>query len=164
MNANNSIKIQDQINRRVFLGGAGGGLGFAALASLIKPVGATEVTGTSPLVAPHFLPQAKRIIYLFQSGGPAQMDLYDPKPDLINRYGEEVPKSVYPDERKTTMTSGQVSFPVAPSRYKFNRCGQSGIELSETVPELSRMADDICVIRSMHTEAINHDPAATFFQ
>jgi uncharacterized protein (DUF1501 family) len=157
--------------RRRFFGQTGTGVATAALASLLKPelfaAGSREparnaIGGLKDL--PHYAAKAKRVIYLFQSGGPAQMDLYDPKPDLIKRYGEEVPKSVYPDERKTTMTSGQVSFPVAPSRYKFNRCGQSGIELSETLPELSRMADDICVIRSMHTEAINHDPAATFFQ
>ncbi len=140
-----------------------------ALASLLNPSafgaparGRNAIGGLNAF--PNFAPRAKRVIYLFQSGGPAQMDLYDPKPDLVKRYGEEVPKSVYPDERKTTMTSGQTSFPVAPSRFKFNRCGQSGIELSEVLPGLARVADEVCVIRSMYTEAINHDPASTFFQ
>jgi uncharacterized protein (DUF1501 family) len=155
-------------SRRSFLGRGATGLGAAALAGLLnpKPLGArpTRSAGGGLSDLPHHAPKAKRIIYLFQSGGPAQMDLYDPKPDLVRRFGEEVPKSVYPDDRKTTMTSGQTSFPVAPSRFQFQRHGQSGIELSELMPALARMADDICVIRSMHTEAINHDPAATFFQ
>lgn len=157
------------LTRRRFFGRAGTGVATAALASLMNPElfaardkKRNAIGGLVDL--PHFRAKAKRVIYLFQSGGPAQMDLYDPKPDLTRRFGEEVPKSIYPDDRKTTMTSGQTSFPVAPSRYKFNPCGQSGIELSEMLPGLSRMADDICVIRSMHTEAINHDPAATFFQ
>jgi uncharacterized protein (DUF1501 family) len=92
------------------------------------------------------------------------MDLFDYKPHLAERFGEEVPKSVYPDERKTTMTSGQKSFPVAPSTMKFARHGQSGIWLSEPQRHLAEMIDDVCVIKSMHTEAINHDPAATLFQ
>ena len=154
--------------RRSFFGRGATGVGLAALGSLLNPElfaakpRRNDIGGLTDL--PHFTPKAKRVIYLFQSGGPAQMDLYDPKPDLVNRLGEEVPKSVYPDERKTTMTSGQTSFPVAPSRFQFARHGQSGMELSELMPALGRMADDICVIRSMHTEAINHDPAATFFQ
>jgi len=157
------------MTRRRFFGSGGTGLASAALASLLNPAlfAATPrqrnaIGGLKDL--PHFKPRASRVIYLFQSGGPAQMDLFDPKPDLARRFGEEVPKSVYPDERKTTMTSGQSSFPVAPSRYRFRKCGQSGIELSEMLPGLATVADDICVIRSMHTEAINHDPAATFFQ
>ncbi len=165
------LETEQIMTRRRFFGLAGTGVATAALASLLNPElfaarnrepVRNAIGGLQDL--PHYTPKAKRVIYLFQSGGPAQMDLYDPKPDLIRRYNEEVPKSVYPDDRKTTMTSGQTRFPVAPSRFKFNQCGQSGIELSETLPALSRMADDICVIRSMHTEAINHDPAATFFQ
>ena len=164
MNANNSIKIQDQINRRVFLGGAGGGLGFAALASLIKPVGATEVMDASPLVAPHFPPQAKRIIYLFQSGAPSQMDLFDPKPQMEKYRGEDLPDSIRKGQRLTTMTSGQKSFPVAPSMFSFAQHGKSGMWFSELVPNMARHADRWCMIRSMHTEQINHDPAITFFQ
>lgn len=157
------------LTRRSFFGRTGTGVATAALASLVnsellaaKEKQRNAIGGLVDL--PHFKAKAKRVIYLFQSGGPAQMDLYDPKPDLVYRFGEEVPKSVYPDDRKTTMTVGQTSFPVAPSGYKFNQCGQSGIELSEVLPGLSRVADDICVVRSMHSEAINHDPAATFFQ
>ncbi|RMF38805.1 MAG: DUF1501 domain-containing protein [Planctomycetota bacterium] len=113
---------------------------------------------------PHFRPRARRVIYLFQSGGPAQMDLFDYKPHLRNRLGEEVPKSVYPDDRKTTMSSAQASFPVAPSAFQFARHGQAGTWISETLPYTARMADELCVIRSMYTEAINHDPAITFLQ
>ena len=159
MNANNSIKIQDQINRRVFLGGAGGGLGFAALASLIKPVGASETMGTTPLVAPHFPPQAKRIIYLFQSGAPSQMDLFDPKPQMEKYRGEDLPDSIRKGQRLTTMTSGQKSFPVAPSMFSFAQHGESGMWFSELVPNMARHSDRWCMIRSMHTEQINHDPA-----
>ncbi len=155
--------------RRSFLGQTGAGLGTMGLASLLNQdlfaandPARNAIGGLADL--PHLAPRAKRVIYLFQSGGPAQMDLFDPKPDLAKRFGEETPKSVYPDDRKTTMTSGQTSFPVAPSRYKFPRHGQSGIEISEMLPYLSQHADDLCVIRSMHTEAINHDPAATFIQ
>ena len=113
---------------------------------------------------PHFNPKVKRVIYLFQSGGPSQLDLFDYKPQLAERFGEDVPKSVYPDERKTTMTSGQRSFPVAPSALKFKQHGGSGLWLSEAHRFLPQVADELCVVRSMHTEAINHDPAATLFQ
>ena len=92
------------------------------------------------------------------------MDLFDYKPGLKKRFGEEVPTSVYPAERKTTMTSGQKSFPVAPSKFKFEQQGEGGIWMSETMPHLAKVADDICVINSMYTEAINHGPAVTFFQ
>jgi hypothetical protein len=100
----------------------------------------------------------------FQSGGPSQMDLFDYKPELVKRFGEEAPTSVYPAERKTTMASGQKSFPVAPSAFKFARQGKSGIWLSENLPRLAEVIDEVCVIKSMHTEAINHDPATTLFQ
>ena len=105
---------------------------------------------------PHFMPRAKRVIYLFQSGGPAQMDLYDYKPELKKRFGEEVPRSIYPDERKTTMSSAQASFPVAPSTFNFKRCGQAGSWISEALPHIGSMADDLCIIRSMHTDHSNH--------
>ena len=114
--------------------------------------------------APPFQPKAKRVIYLFQSGGPSQLDLFDYKPDLQKRFGEEVPTSVYPAERKTTMTSGQKSFPVAPTNLKFAQHGQAGTWFSEPQRHVAKMADDICVVKSMYTEAINHDPAATLFQ
>ena len=157
------------VNRRHFFGQAGIGIGALALGSLLdEPASAApkrrrnRIGGLSDL--PHYDPKVKRVIYLCQSGGPSQLDLYDPKPHLLERFGEEVPKSVYPDERKTTMTSGQEGFPTAPSRFKFARHGENGVELSELLPHLAQVVDDVCIIRSMYTEAINHDPAITFFQ
>lgn len=113
---------------------------------------------------PHFPPKVKRVIYLFQSGGPAQMDLFDYKPGLKGKFGEDVPKSVYPDDRKTTMSSAQASFPVAPTAFKFSQHGQGGSWITELLPHIAQQADDMCIIRSMHTDAINHDPAITFQQ
>ena len=105
---------------------------------------------------PHFAPKVKRVIYLFQSGGPAQMDLFDYKPHLAARHGEEVPESIYPAERKTTMTSGQKSFPCAPSTLKFTRHGQAGTWVSEPQKHVAKVMDDLCVIKSMYTEALKH--------
>ncbi|QEG38630.1 hypothetical protein UC8_05880 [Roseimaritima ulvae] len=110
---------------------------------------------------PHFAPRARRVIYLFQSGGPSQLDLLDPKPELRKRFGEEVPKSIYPDERKTTMSSAQGAFATAPSLFEFRRCGESGLEMSELFDKTGELADRLCIINSMHTTAINHDPAIT---
>jgi hypothetical protein len=143
-------------------------LGSLALTSLLNresPANDHESMVHKGLPAlPHFAPRAKRVIYLFQSGGPAQMDLFDYKPDLSKRFGEEVPRSVYPDDRKTTMSSAQASFPVAPSTFKFSQRGQSGSWMSDALPHMGDMADEMCIIRSMHTDAINHDPAITFQQ
>ena len=113
---------------------------------------------------PHFPPKAKRVIYLFQSGAPSQVDLFDDKPALEARRGIDLPDSVRMGQRLTGMTSGQKSFPVAPSIFKFARHGQSGASLSELLPHTAKVADDLCIVRSMQTEAINHDPAITFFQ
>ena len=124
--------------------------------------GSTETGGLASL--PHFSPKVKRVIYLFQSGGPAQMDLFDYKPGLKKRFGEDVPKSVYPDDRKTTMSSAQSSFPVAPSLFKFDQHGEGGSWISELLPHTAKLADEMCIIRSLHTDAINHDPAITFQQ
>ncbi len=104
------------------------------------------------------------MIYLFQSGAPSQLDLFDPKPGLQDRRGAELPDSIRKGQRLTGMTSRQSSFPVAPSRFRFARHGQSGTWLSELLPQTATVADELCVVRSMHTEAINHDPAVTFFQ
>ena len=145
-----------------------GGLGRIALGSLL--LGNTAAARSAPAGAlgmadlPHFAPRAKRVIYLFQSGGPAQMDLFDYKPQLKDKFGEDVPRSVYPDDRKTTMSSAQASFPVAPTQFKFAQHGQGGTWMTEKLPNLAKVADDMCVIRSMHTDAINHDPAITFQQ
>ena len=159
-------RCRTAVNRRFFLGRAG--LGLAAINGLMGSPGRSmgSETPVKPAVddLPHFLPKAKRIIYLFQSGGPSQLDLFDPKPELKKRFGEEVPKSIYPDERKTTMSNAQSQFATSPSVFKFNRCGKSGLELSELLPNVGQMADHMCVIRSMHTQAINHDPAITFMQ
>ena len=160
-------EILTQQTRRAFLERGTLGLGAMALGSLLNAWNVTtewrnRIGGLAEL--PHFAPQVKRVIYLFQSGGPAQMDLFDYKPHLASRHGEEVPESIYPAERKTTMTAGQKSFPCAPSTLKFARHGQAGTWVSEPQKYVAKLVDDICVIKSMHTEAINHDPAATLFQ
>jgi hypothetical protein len=155
---------QSEITRRHFFGRSG--IGVAALATLLhgdlrgESARATQTDGGLEDL-PHFPPQAHRVIYLFQSGGPSQLDLLDHKPDLQNRFGEEVPKSVYPDERKTTMSNAQSSFATAPSIFKFCRCGESGLEISELLSHTGAMADEMCIVKSMHTPAINHDPAIT---
>ena len=151
--------LQDALNRRVFLGGAAGTLA-AAVAGLTPQ---TSAVAALPGI-PHHAPKAKRIIYLFQSGAPSQMDLFDPKPALAERRGEELPESIRRGQRLTTMTSGQSSFPVAPSIFPFAQHGKSGMWFSDLIPAIASKADQWCMIRSMHTEAINHDPAITFFQ
>jgi hypothetical protein len=143
-------------SRRQFLGTA---LGSVALKTLLQE----DLHGRQPGL-PHFTPRAKRVIYLFQSGAPSQMDLFDYKPGLQNLRGTELPDSVRRGQRLTGMTATQDSFPVAPSRFAFRRHGRSGAWLSELVPHTAGIADDLCFIKSMHTEAINHDPAITFFQ
>lgn len=158
-------RSEDVANRRLFLRSTGAGLGSAALATLLHPARSNAMASEQGLPdLPHFAPKAKRIIYLFQSGAPSQMDLFDPKPAMVNRQGEDLPASIRQGQRLTTMTSGQATFPVAPSIFKFNQHGQSGMWMSELMPHLSTVVDDLCMIRSVHTEAINHDPAITFCQ
>lgn len=111
---------------------------------------------------PHFAPRAKRLIYLHLNGAPSQLDTFDYKPGLQARFGEELPDSVRQGQRITTMTSGQAKFPIAPSQFKFAEHGQSGLWVSELLPWTARLADDITVVKSVHTNAINHDPACTF--
>ncbi len=113
---------------------------------------------------PHFAPKAKRIIYLFQHGAPSQLDMFDYKPVLKDRRGLNLPDSIRQGQRLTGMTAYQTTFPTAPSVFKFAQHGQSGMWLSELLPHTAKIADDLVLIRSMHTEAINHDPAVTFFQ
>jgi uncharacterized protein (DUF1501 family) len=156
--------LQQRHHRRAFLSSGTLGLGAIAAGTLLNASASADQDTPDPSHFMRHAPKAKRVIYLFQSGGPSQMDLFDYKPGLSKRFGEEVPTSVYPPERKTTMTSGQNSFPVAPSKFRFRQHGRSGIWLSETLPHLANVIDDVCVIKSMHTEAINHDPAATLFQ
>jgi hypothetical protein len=142
------------LNRRTFLSHTGLGLGGAALASLMNETS----------VASHFAPRAKRIIYLFMHGGPSQLDLFDYKPNLKQSHGEELPASVRGDQRLTGMTSGQKSLPVASSLFQFAQHGQSGAWVSELLPHTAQIADELCIVRSMQTEAINHDPAVTYLQ
>lgn len=157
------MSIQDQLNRRIFLRGSSV-MGAAALATLGLPgrLPAAAPIGLEGL--PHFAPKAKRIIYLFQSGAPSQMELFDPKPQMQAQQGKDLPDSIRQGQRLTTMTSGQKNFPIAASNFKMTQYGESGMWFSELMPHMSKLADKWCMIRSMHTEAINHDPAITFCQ
>jgi hypothetical protein len=148
--------------RRYFFGRTGTGLGIAALAGLLRKDLEGAADGLPGL--PHFAPTAKRVIYLFQSGAPSQMDLFDYKPRLAEFARQELPDSVRMGQRLTGMTSTQKSFPVAPSVFQFRRHGNSGAWVSELMPEVSKVVDELCFVKSMYTEAINHDPAVTFFQ
>jgi hypothetical protein len=147
------------LTRRQLLGRTATGIGSLALASLLRP----GLLAGAP-VAPHFAPKAKRVIYLFMHGGPSQLDLFDHKPDLRRRHGEELPASLRGTQRLTGMTSGQKAFPVTASLFQFARHGRSGAWVSELLPHTAGIVDELCFIRSMHTEAINHDPAVTLLQ
>ena len=154
-------------SRREFLSKSAMGLGAMGLATLMNPVSALgSLRGEQALsqALPHFAPKAKRVIYLFQSGAPSQMDLFDHKPLLQKMYGQELPESVRQGQRLTGMTAGQTSFPLAGTLYDFKQYGQSGAWMSEVLPHQAKIVDELCFIHSMHTEAINHDPAATFIQ
>ncbi|MBL64504.1 MAG: sulfatase [Opitutae bacterium] len=153
---------QDFLNRRIFLRNGAAALSATALASLLPSLSAEAKPTESGL--PDFAPKAKRVIYLFQSGAPSQMDLFDPKPMMEKERGKDLPGSIRKGQRLTTMTSGQKTFPIAPSIFKFGQRGQSGHWMSDVLPHLSKEADELCFIKSMHTEAINHDPAITFCQ
>lgn len=133
-------------------------LGTAAFASLLQQDGFASTSAT------HFAPTAKRVVYLFQSGGPSQLELFDEKPALRRLHGTELPDSIRQGQRLTGMTSGQASFPVVASKFGFHSCGQSGTRISNLLPHTGSVADDICIVKSMFTEAINHDPAITFIQ
>src|ERR1041385_1343590 len=152
---------QLMLTRRQLFGRAATGIGSAALGSLLAP-GAFASKGLPGF--PNFPPKARRVIYLHQSGAPSQMDLFDYKPTLSARYGEELPDSVRQGQRLTGMTSEQKRFPVAPSVYRFARHGRAGTWFSELLPHTAGMADELCVVKSVFTEAINHDPAITFIQ
>jgi hypothetical protein len=178
------LKTQDALNRRTFLTRAATGIGMAALGTILgdgisaraaeaianggMSGGMSAGSPLQPVIGlpglPHFPPKAKRVIYLFNSGGPSQLDLFDYKPGLVNHHGEDLPGSVRMGQRLTGMTSGQKAFPIAPSVFKFAQYGKSGTWLSELLPHTAKIVDDMCVIKSMYTEAINHDPAVTFLQ
>src|SRR4051812_48820819 len=158
--------IHIDLSRRAFLKRGAGGLGAAALMGLLNSTGAFGADATTQAAiekaTTRIAPKAKRIIYLCQSGAPSQFELFDPKPKLDAMRGKELPASVRMGQRLTGMTSAQTSFPLANSLFKFAQHGKNGTWISEILPHTASIADDICVIRSMYTEAINHDPAITF--
>ncbi|PYJ56273.1 MAG: sulfatase [Verrucomicrobia bacterium] len=166
----NCTHINFAMNRREFFGRFAFGLGGAALFGLLNrdAFGAAPVKLENPfkgiLSAPHFPPKANRIIYLFMAGGPSQLDLFDYKPALSEHNGEDLPASVRMGQRLTGMTGYQATLPMAGSIFKFAQHGQSGAWVSDLMPWTAKLVDELCFIKSMHTEAINHDPAITFFQ
>ena len=155
--------------RRDFLTKTSLGLGGLSLASMLNSENlfASNIIQNAAVNLkglPHYVPKAKRVIYLFQSGAPSQLDLFDHKPLLNKMNGQELPESVFGGQRLTGMTAGQSAFPLAGSHFKFGQKGASGAWVSELMPHIGALADDLCFIKSMHTEAINHDPAVTFIQ
>ena len=163
----NCHHINFAMNRRDFFGRFALGMGGMALGSLLNR-DARAAQAVNPfkgiLDQPHFAPKAKRIIYLFMSGGPSQHDLFDYKPLLNKLNGQDLPESVRGGQRLTGMSGNQATLPLAGSLFKFAQHGQSGAWVSELLPHTAKMVDELCFIRSMHTEHINHDPAITFFQ
>ncbi|MBX2900056.1 MAG: DUF1501 domain-containing protein [Cyclobacteriaceae bacterium] len=156
---------RNHITRKHFLGKLSLGIGSAALGSLLIPdLFSKSESPLASLGLPHFAPKAKRIIYLFQNGAPSQLESFDYKPMLNKMAGEELPASIRMGQRLTGMTSGQSKFPLVGSYFKFNQYGNSGAWVSELFPHIAKVVDDICFIKTMHTEAINHDPALTFMQ
>ncbi len=151
------------LQRRTFLSESTRGIGAAVVAGLIP---GQPGTGLASALhgGLHRKPRAKNVISIFLSGGPSQMDLFDPKPKLRDLNGQEMPRSVIGTQRLTTMTRDQAAFPIAGSHFRFSPCGKSGLQLSELLPHLATVADRLAVIRSMHTEPINHDPAVMFLQ
>ncbi len=143
--------------RRAFLGKSALGLGTAALSTLLPGRAAASVPGL-----PHFAPKAKRAIFLLMNGGPSQLDLFDYKPKLDAMFDKDLPESIRNGQRLTTMTSGQKRFPLAPSKYKFAQHGKGGMWVSELLPWTAKMADDLTFVRTLNSEAINHDPAVTY--
>lgn len=161
--------VNENYTRRDFLTKTSLGLGALSIAQLLNPLsglGAGPLTGPSKgaLGQPHFTPRAKRVIYLFQEGAPSQLDLFDHKPLLQKMNGQELPESIRQGQRLTGMSAGQASFPLAGSPYHFNQYGQSGAVVSNLMPYTSKIVDELCFVKSMYTEAINHDPAMTFIQ
>ena len=162
--------VRSETRRQFFSRGANA-VGWAALAALMGDRTARGSTPTPESAAAaahkaltHFAPKAKQVIYLHMVGGPSQIDLYDYKPRMGEYFDKDLPDSVRMGQRLTTMTSGQKRFPIAPSKYKFARHGKSGMWVSELLPHTARMVDDMCFVRSMHTDAINHEPAITLMQ
>ena len=150
-------KYSQPVSRRDLLAKAGYGIGAAALHAVMgRSARAAEPVGPKARI--------KRVIFLFQAGGPSHLDLLDHKPQIKNRFNEDIPSSIFGGQRITGMVAQQDRFPVVPTMYGFRQYGESGQWLSDLLPHTGRIADEICVVRSMHTEAINHDPAITFLQ
>lgn len=164
--ANEFLENQLKVNRRHFLGKLSLGLGSVALGSLLVPgiFNSSEDEVLTTLGLPHFAPKAKRVIYLFQNGAPSQLESFDYKPMLNKLHGTDLPESVRQGQRLTGMTSGQTKFPLVGSYFKFQQYGKSGAWVSELFPHIAGIADELCFVKTMHTEAINHDPALTFMQ
>ena len=172
----NPLQIQQQnVTRRHFFGRTATGIGTAALASLLNPRLFSADSATNPVSArgkelpgvlarPHFPAKAKRVIYLVMSGGPSQIDLFDYKPKLDEYNGTELPASVRMGQRITGMTAGQKAFPCAAAQFKFEHHGASGTSISELLPHTASIVDEIAIVKTLNTEAINHDPAFTFLQ
>ena len=164
--ANEFLEHRLNINRRHFLGKAGLTIGSVALGSLLVKdlFSGKGLEGGLPAGLPHFAPKAKRVIYLFQNGAPSQLETFDYKPKLNEMFGQDLPESIRGGQRLTGMTASQDKFPLIGSEFTFKQHGQSGTWMSEIFPNMAKIADDLCVIKTMHTEAINHDPALTFMQ
>jgi hypothetical protein len=163
---NHEKQFRLNVTRRHFLTKAGLGIGSAALGTMLfkDQLFGTSDAASAPLGIAQFAPKAKRIIYLFQNGAPSQLETFDYKPLLNKMHGEELPESIRKGQRLTGMTSNQESFPLVGSTFNFAQHGQSGAWVSELFPHMASIVDEMCIIKSMHTEAINHDPALTFFQ
>lgn len=167
-------RLQEKLDRRNFLVKTSLGLGALAVGNLLGcQKSSPEISGhddtanfeESVLKAlPHLAPRAKRVIYLFMAGGPSQFETFDYKPKLVDLFGQELPGSVRQGQRLTGMSANQSSLPIAPSAFKFNRHGKSGTWVSELLPYTASVVDELCIVKSLYSEAINHDPAITFLQ
>ena len=158
------FEAEQLINRRQFFGRGAAGIGTAALGSLLNGGAAQAAADGGALPQFHFAPKAKRVIYLFQSGGPSQLDLFDYKPKMRALQGTDLPDSVRNGQRITGMTSGQKTLPVASTMFDFKQHGEAGTWISELMPHTAKVVDDICMIKTLNTEAINHDPGITYLQ
>ncbi|MBM4005783.1 MAG: DUF1501 domain-containing protein [Planctomycetes bacterium] len=157
------IENLTRVTRRQMLGSTGSGIGLAALASLLAPSPATAAEQGLPGV-PHHPPRAKRIVVLWQGGGPSHVDLFDEKPVMQEMKGKDIPDSIRGTTRLSTMSSGYGKWPCLPAIKPFKKYGQAGIPMSEMLPNIGELADELCLVRSLHTEAVNHAPGVTFFQ
>jgi hypothetical protein len=164
----NNLHLENacRVTRRQLFGSAGTGIGAVALASLLgRDVAATGSPQGMPGLPglPHHEPKAKRVVMLWQGGGPSHVDLFDAKPELIGRGGQDIPASVRGQTRLSTMSSGYAKWPIVSPIKPFKKYGHCGMEMSELLPGIGGLADDLCLVRSMHTEAVNHAPGVTFF-